>query len=63
MKDEDLKLEEIEVSLTLGGSGEVDKGEGRGEGVNATLMSYTLKIHQSQGRRYHMSGWVGCDNR
>ena len=43
MKDEDLNLEEIEASHTLGGAGEVDRVEGRGEGVNAPLMSYTLK--------------------
>ena len=29
MKDEELKLEEIESSLTLGGAGEVVRGEGR----------------------------------
>ena len=28
MKDEDLKIEEIEVSHTLGGSGEVTRKEG-----------------------------------
>ena len=43
MKDEELKLEEIEVSLTLGGTEEVTRGEGRGEGVNASLLSLTLK--------------------
>ena len=42
MKDEELKLEEIETSLTLGGLGGITRGEGRGEGVDATLMSYTL---------------------
>ena len=41
MKDEELKLE-IEASLTLGGAGEVTRGEGSGEGVDATLLSYTL---------------------
>jgi len=43
MKDEELKLEEIESSLTLGGLGEVTRGEGRGEGVDATLLSYILR--------------------
>jgi len=33
MKDEELKLEEIEPSLTLGGAGEVVRGEGSEEGV------------------------------
>ena len=33
MKDEEIKLEEIEVSLTLRGSGEVVRGEG-GKTVN-----------------------------
>jgi hypothetical protein len=37
------KLEEIESSHTLGGAGDVTRGEGRGEGVDATLMSYTLR--------------------
>ena len=40
MKVEDLKLE-IESSHTLGGAGEVTRGEGSGEGVDTTLMSYT----------------------
>ena len=31
MKDEELKLEDIEASHTLGGAGEVSRGEGRGE--------------------------------
>ena len=47
MKDEDLKLDEIEASLTLGGSGEVTRVEGRGEGGDATLLSYTHRIHHS----------------
>ena len=34
MKDEESKLEEIETCLTLGGSGEVVRGEGRGECVD-----------------------------
>jgi hypothetical protein len=65
MKD-DLKVEEIESSLTLGGSGEVTKGEGKGEEVDSTLLSYThryiiltetVRICQvTQVRRY------GCDN-
>ncbi len=33
-KDEELKLEEIKTSHTLGGAGEVARGEGRGEGVD-----------------------------
>ena len=43
MKDEGLKFEEIEDSYTLGGVGEVVRGEGRGEGVDITLLSHTLK--------------------
>ena len=42
MKDEELKLEEIEASLTLGGAGVVSRGGGSGEGVDATLLSDTL---------------------
>ena len=34
MKGDELKLEEIEASHTLGGAGEVARGEGRGEGVD-----------------------------
>ena len=41
MKVDELKLEETEVSHTLGGVGEVARGEGSGEGVDATLMSET----------------------
>ena len=41
MKDEELKFEEVESSHTLGGAGEVTRGEGRGEGVDASLMTYT----------------------
>ena len=44
MKDEEMKLEEIEVSHTLGGAGEVVRGKGSGEGVDATLMSDTLRF-------------------
>ncbi len=47
MKDKEVKLEEIEDSDTLGGSGDrrkvVSKGEGIGEGVDATLVSNTLR--------------------
>jgi hypothetical protein len=43
MKDKELKLEEIEASHTLGGAGEVTRGEGRGEGVDPALLSYTLR--------------------
>ena len=43
MKDEDLKTEEIEVSHTPGGSGEVDRGDGRRESVDDTVLEYTLK--------------------
>jgi hypothetical protein len=43
MKDENLRSEEIEGSHTPGGSGEVERGEGRREGVDATVLSYTLK--------------------
>ena len=38
MNDEELKLEEIAASHTLGGAGEVAKGEGGREGVDATLL-------------------------
>ena len=43
MEDEALKLQEIEASLTLGGAGQVVRGVERGEGVDATLMSHTLR--------------------
>jgi hypothetical protein len=47
MKDKELKFEEIEVSHTLGGAGEgrkvVWRGEGSGDGVDATLLSNSLK--------------------
>ena len=43
MKDEDLRPEEIEGSHTPGGSWEVDRVEGRRQGVDATVLSYTLK--------------------
>ncbi len=39
MNDEEIKLEEIEASHTLGGAGEVARGEERGEGADATLLS------------------------
>jgi hypothetical protein len=42
MNDEEVKPEEIEVSHTLGGAGGVVRGDGRGEGVDATLMSTYL---------------------
>ena len=35
-------MRRFEVSLTLGGAGEVVRGEGRGGGVDATLLAYTL---------------------
>ena len=41
MKDEETTVEEIE-SHTLGGYGEVDRGEGSGEGVVVTLLEDTL---------------------
>ena len=44
MKDEEITFEETEGSHTLGGVGEVTRGEGRGlrgEGVDPTLLSYT----------------------
>ncbi len=44
IKDKELKLEEIETSHTLGGVGQVVRtSPGRGEGVDDTLLSYTLK--------------------
>ena len=43
MKDEELKFEEVESSHTLGGAGEVTRGEGRGEGIDASLLTYTLR--------------------
>ena len=42
MKNEELQREEIETCHTLGGSGEVLRVEGRGEGVDTTLLSYTV---------------------
>jgi hypothetical protein len=39
----DKPLEKIESSHTLGGTGEVTRGEGRGEGVDTTLLSHTPK--------------------
>ena len=45
MKDEEVKFEEIESSHTLRGTGEVVRGEGRGDRVDdtVTLMSSTLR--------------------
>jgi hypothetical protein len=43
MKDEVLKLEEIEVSHTLGGAGEVSRGEESEGGLDTTLLSDTIK--------------------
>ena len=43
MKDEDLSLEEIEVSHKLGGVGEVPRGEGSGEGLDPDVLSDTLR--------------------
>ena len=59
MQDDELKLEETEASHTLGGAGEVARGEGRGEGVDATPLSCTLtEIHQSRGGGQNMPGCV-----
>ena len=41
MKGEELMVRRFEVSLTLGGVGEVTRGEGRGEGVASSLMTHT----------------------
>ena len=57
------KVEEIETSLTLGGLGEVVWGEGRGEGVDATLMSYTLKYISLTDVDVICQVGLGCDNR
>jgi len=43
MKDEELKLEEIQSSHTRDGLGEVVRGNGIGEGVDDILMSNTLR--------------------
>ena len=43
MKDEELNLEEIEASQTLGGVGEVVRGAGSGEGQSLSLPSDTLR--------------------
>ena len=59
MKEEELKVEEIEVSLTLGGVGEVVRGEGRGEVVDTTLMSYTLKYISLANVTYLLSDTWG----
>jgi hypothetical protein len=56
MTDEKLKLEEIEVSHKLGRSGEVPRGEGSGEGVDATQLSGTLIYNNFY--RHNKSGWV-----
>ena len=47
MKDKKPKLEEIEASHTLGGAGgkAVCRGEGRGEGLDATLC---CQVHYGQ---------------
>ena len=55
LEDEELKIEEIEVTHTLGGSGEVVRGEGSGEGVDAVRHT---QIHQSCGFRHNMPGWI-----
>ena len=39
MKEEELHVEEIDFSDTLGGAGEVTRGEGSGEGVDALYWS------------------------
>ena len=49
MNDEELKLEEIEESHTLGGTGKVTRAEGRGEGVDDTLLSVTLSYNNLTG--------------
>ena len=56
MKDEESKVEEIEVSHTLGGSGEVSRGEGREEGSYSVVIH--TEIHQSRGHRHNITGWV-----
>ena len=62
MKD-DLKVEEIESSLTLDGSGQVTKGEGKGEGVDPTLLSYTHRyIILTETVRICQVPRYGCDN-
>jgi len=52
MKDEEVKLEEIEVSHTLGGTG---------RWYAVTLLSYTLKYISLHGHRQTMTS-LGCDN-
>jgi hypothetical protein len=56
MTNEKLKLEEIEFSHTLGRSGEVPRGEGSGEGVDATQLSGTLIYNNFC--RHDKPGWV-----
>jgi hypothetical protein len=56
MTDEKPKLEEIEGSHTLGRSGEVPRGEGSGEGVDATQLSGTLIYNNFC--RHDKPGWV-----
>ena len=57
MKDEELKLEEIETSQThsLGGSGEVVREVGRGKGTvyNEQQIKRELKTIHSCGCRYN----------
>jgi hypothetical protein len=47
MKDEEIKhlrrLNPLTLYNTLGGTGEVTRGEGRGEGADTTLLSHTPK--------------------
>ena len=52
---DELKLEEIEVSHTLGGAGEVVRGERSGGGVDAVRHT---QMHQSRGFRHNIPGWV-----
>ena len=47
MKDEEVNLEEIEVSHTLGGVGEVVRGEGSGEGSGEGVMIYRVRGRHS----------------
>ena len=57
MKDKELKIEEVEVSPTLGGAGEgrVSMGEGSGKGVYTTLLTDTrnrlISLAENSGNR------------
>ena len=61
MKDKKPKLEEIESSLTIGGVGgkTVWRGDGRGEGADATLLSpLVMRSARSTSRRRRFHAYL-----